>query len=108
MDDQGWIDISIISSFNRIKNLSTDINVVRDTMGLTPLLEMTGQHVRLRGIWSEWLLPGAARSVVRDDRESTAAEPEKLVAQVKDEAVAPEDKSKADLAVPSEEAASGV
>lgn len=64
MDDQGWLNISIIASFARIKHLSTDLNIIRDTMALTPLLEIRGSYVRLRGIWSEWLLPGAARSTV--------------------------------------------
>ena len=64
MDDAGWIPIPLISSFNRIKNLSTDLGIISDTMSLTPLLEMNGNFVRLRGNWFEWLLPGAARSTV--------------------------------------------
>lgn len=64
MDDQGWLPIPLISSFNRIKNLSTDLSIISETMSLTPLLEMNGQFVRLRGNWFDWLLPGATKSTV--------------------------------------------
>lgn len=57
MDHQGFIDISLIASFNRIKNLTFDLNLVRETMGLTPLLQVVGDRVRLRFNWAEWLLP---------------------------------------------------
>jgi hypothetical protein len=64
MDDQGFVDIALVASFNRIKNLTRDVDLVKETMSLTPLLELTDQGgVRLRGKWSEWLLPGATRSL---------------------------------------------
>jgi hypothetical protein len=66
MDAAGWIDISIIASFNRIKNLTTDQSIVRDTMCFTPLLEVIGDYVRLRQNWPEWILPNASTSRVSD------------------------------------------
>lgn len=73
MDDAGWLPISLISSFNRIKNLSTDLSIISETMSLTPLLEMNGNFVRLRGNWGDWLLPGASKSTVIIAPPSSAA-----------------------------------
>lgn len=64
MDNQGWIDIAVIAAFNRIRNLSPDVNVVRDSAALTPLLEVSGEFVRLRNNWAEWVLPNAPVSTV--------------------------------------------
>lgn len=69
MDAAGWIDISIIASFNRIKNLTTDQSIVRDTMCFTPLLEVVDNYVRLRQHWPEWILPNAGGSRVSEQRE---------------------------------------
>ncbi|ORY73061.1 hypothetical protein BCR35DRAFT_269055, partial [Leucosporidium creatinivorum] len=66
MDASGWIDISIIASFNRIKNLTTDQSIVRDTMCFTPLLEVIDNYVRLRQHWPEWILPNAIPSRVSE------------------------------------------
>lgn len=68
MDAAGWIDISIIASFNRIKNLTTDQSIVRDTMCFTPLLEVVDEFVRLRQHWPEWILPNAIPSRVTEQR----------------------------------------
>ncbi|KAK4055448.1 hypothetical protein OIO90_003286 [Microbotryomycetes sp. JL221] len=68
MDAEGWIDISVIASFNRIRNLTTDAAVVRETMALTPLLEVVDEFVRLRQHWPEWVILGAQPSRVSEDR----------------------------------------
>lgn len=72
MDAAGWIDISLIASFNRIKNLTTDQAIVRDTMCFTPLLEVVDDYVRLRQHWPDWVLPNAVPSRVSEDRMAAA------------------------------------
>ncbi|KAH9822619.1 hypothetical protein DFH28DRAFT_1049885 [Melampsora americana] len=59
MDDEGWVKIDTISSFNRIKTLSTDQNLIKEVMSLSAFLEVDGERnlVRKKGDWSEWLLP---------------------------------------------------
>lgn len=68
MDEQGFVDIALIASFNRIKKLTSDVDLIAETMALTPLLELNNVGgVRLRGQWTEWLLPGpGVRTVVED------------------------------------------
>lgn len=56
MDSEGWIDISVIASFNRVQNLTQDYNLVRETMGLSAYLEVNDTKVRVAG-WQEFVLP---------------------------------------------------
>ncbi|KAL8277809.1 hypothetical protein RQP46_009792 [Phenoliferia psychrophenolica] len=67
MDTEGWLDIALIGSFNRIKNLSQDPALVLATMLFTPLLEVSrsNTHVRLASGWPHWVLPNAVPSVVQ-------------------------------------------
>lgn len=65
MDDQGWINISLIASFNRLKQLTTDVNLVRSMMELSYMLEVNQQHNKVRcNEWKQWILPGARKSNV--------------------------------------------
>ncbi|GAB1522461.1 hypothetical protein RhiTH_005579 [Rhizoctonia solani] len=62
MDSQGWIPISTIASFNRLRKLTTDFNLVRDTMHMSSLVEISpdGEKARMsHGGWAQFVLPGA-------------------------------------------------
>lgn len=87
MDDQGWIEISVIANFNRIKNLTSDHAIVRETMGLTPILEVFGDFVRVRAHWPEWVLPNALPS--RVDAKAVAAAAAVAVAAGEDQPASP-------------------
>ncbi|WWD21456.1 hypothetical protein CI109_105941 [Kwoniella shandongensis] len=63
MDSEGWIDIAMIASFNRVKNITPDIAIVRECMTLSALLEVREEKVRLAGPGSQqWVLPNAKPS----------------------------------------------
>ncbi|KAF8755452.1 1,4-alpha-D-glucan glucohydrolase [Rhizoctonia solani] len=58
----GWIPISTIASFNRLRKLTTDFNLVRDTMHMSSLVEISpdGEKARMsHGGWAQFVLPGA-------------------------------------------------
>ena len=68
MDSEGWIDISMIASFNRLKSLTPDVNMVKEVMGLSSLLEVREDKVRLAGQESKrWVLPNAPTSIFPPD-----------------------------------------
>ncbi|KAK8847363.1 hypothetical protein IAR55_005220 [Kwoniella newhampshirensis] len=63
MDSEGWIDIAMIASFNRVKSITPDVAIVRECMTLSSLLEVREERVRLAGPGSrQWVLPGAKPS----------------------------------------------
>ena len=76
MDAAGWISVPLIASFNRIKNLTSDLSIVVETMRMTPVLEVSpkGRFVRLAQTWPEWLLPNAQKNddVEKDFEEARA------------------------------------
>jgi hypothetical protein len=77
MDDQGWIPISLIASFNRVQKLTTDVNLVRDVLNLSSLTEVKDEYVRMaREQWKQFVLPNAPRSIVWYPIESEAIEPQ--------------------------------
>ncbi|TDL24585.1 winged helix DNA-binding domain-containing protein [Rickenella mellea] len=68
MDSRGWISIPLIASFNRVKQLTLDAEIVRDVLRLSSLVEVHvgGDHVRLKNQWSQFVLPDAPSSSVND------------------------------------------
>lgn len=77
MDDQGWIPISLIASFNRVKKLTTEVNLVCDVLNLSSLTEVKGEYVRMaREQWKQFVLPNAPKSIMCHPIESEAIEPQ--------------------------------
>lgn len=77
MDDQGWIPISLIASFNRVKKLTTEVNLVRDVLNLSSLTEVKGEYVRMaQEQWKQFVLPNAPKSIVCHPIEREAIEPQ--------------------------------
>ena len=63
MDSKGWIPINLIASFNRVKQLTTDAQMVKDVLSLSSLVEVRDDHVRLANdAWKSFVLPTAATS----------------------------------------------
>jgi hypothetical protein len=76
MDSEGWIDIGIIASFNRVQRLTPDINLVRDTMSLSSLLEVSGDKVRLaHHRWEDFVLPANLPSSIEQAINPIASRP---------------------------------
>ncbi|CCO33185.1 hypothetical protein BN14_07257 [Rhizoctonia solani AG-1 IB] len=62
MDTQGWIPISTIASFNRLRKLTTDLALIRETMQMSSIVEISvdGEKARMsHGGWTQFVLPGA-------------------------------------------------
>lgn len=55
MDVQGWVLISIIADFKRVKRMSTDIPFILDTLQSSSAVEVQDEKVRRRGEWSKWV-----------------------------------------------------
>ena len=65
MDSRGWLPIQVIASFNRVKQLTGDVQMVKDVLELSSLVEVRDDHVRLSDSqWTKFVLPGAATSTI--------------------------------------------
>ena len=56
---EGWLPIQLIASFNRLRSLTVDVNLVAEALRLSPELEVCNGMVRKRHDWQRWLLPHA-------------------------------------------------
>ncbi|GMJ08955.1 hypothetical protein HRI_004564700 [Hibiscus trionum] len=54
MDDQGWVPISTIADFKRVKRMSTDIQFIIDALQSSSTVEVQGGKIRRRDEWSKW------------------------------------------------------
>ncbi|KAG7446791.1 winged helix DNA-binding domain-containing protein [Guyanagaster necrorhizus] len=88
MDAQGWIPISLIASFNRVKQITggTDDGIVRDVLTLSSVVELnaTGNCVRMIG-WEQFVLPGAKESTISIDKLEHRTESEDLEEEEEEE-----------------------
>ncbi|CAN6481231.1 unnamed protein product [Victoria cruziana] len=57
MDEQGWVPISVIANFNRVRQLTNSIPFILDSMRGSSVVEIQGDKIRRRNDWSNWLLP---------------------------------------------------
>ena len=73
MDSRGWIPISLIASFRRVRSLTADPQLVTDVLTLSSLVEVRGTYVRMRS-WQQFVLPTAQESHVEDDDEEEDVE----------------------------------
>ena len=68
MDSRGWLPIHLIASFNRVKQLTQDPQLVREVLEISSLIELRGEYVRLSdGQWENFVLPGATPSRVEGE-----------------------------------------
>ena len=76
MGSDGFIDLNIIASFNRVRALSIDLGLIRESLTLSPILEVEGMKVRRKHDWERWLLP--TESVAADRSLSSSPPPSSI------------------------------
>eukprot|EP00268_Persea_americana_P034084 TRINITY_DN3370_c1_g2_i2.p1 TRINITY_DN3370_c1_g2~~TRINITY_DN3370_c1_g2_i2.p1 ORF type:complete len:554 (-),score=111.63 TRINITY_DN3370_c1_g2_i2:1733-3394(-) len=57
MDEQGWVPISLIASFNRVKQLTVYFPAIVEAVRSSTVVEVQGDKIRKRNDWMNWLLP---------------------------------------------------
>ncbi|KAI8989273.1 hypothetical protein BDB01DRAFT_756597 [Pilobolus umbonatus] len=62
MDTKGYVPISLIAGFNRVKGLTTDVSLIASSLESSQLLEVEGDLVRKKENWETWVLPAAGTS----------------------------------------------
>ncbi len=65
MDNRGWIHLPVITSFNRVRHLTQDLQLIKEVMAISSLVEIREDWVRARD-WRPFVLPDAPESVVGD------------------------------------------
>lgn len=55
MDDQGWVPISTIAEFKRVKRMNVEISFILDALQASETVEVQGEKVRRRNEWPKWI-----------------------------------------------------
>lgn len=75
MDANGWVPISTIADFKRVKRMSTDIRFIVDALQSSRTLEVQGDKVRKREEWSKWV-PASAENKLSSAAVNPMEQPE--------------------------------
>ncbi|KAG0184583.1 La ribonucleoprotein domain member 1 [Apophysomyces sp. BC1034] len=79
MDHQGYVDLQLLASFNRVKNLTTDINFLQEALKQSHLVEVTDGKVRKKEGWQTWLLPPVVSATTGTAATSTTPADDKKI-----------------------------
>ncbi|KZV30589.1 la-related protein 1-like [Dorcoceras hygrometricum] len=55
MDGQGWVQISAIADFPRVKRMNAEIPFILDALQASETIEVQGEKIRRRNEWSNWI-----------------------------------------------------
>ncbi|ORX52706.1 hypothetical protein DM01DRAFT_1336489 [Hesseltinella vesiculosa] len=59
MDAEGYVDIQVLAEFNRVKQWTTDLALIKEALQDSHVVQMEGQKVRKREGWEQWVMPNA-------------------------------------------------
>ncbi|KAI1314970.1 La ribonucleoprotein domain member 1 [Mortierella claussenii] len=57
MDAEGYVPLSLIANFNRVKHLTTDHSLIKNALKDSKVIELNGDNIRKKGDWATWLFP---------------------------------------------------
>nr|CAD1835717.1 unnamed protein product [Ananas comosus var. bracteatus] len=57
MDEQGWVPLSLIASFNKVREITNSLEFIVETVQLSTVAELQGDKIRRRNDWMNWVLP---------------------------------------------------
>ncbi|XP_019423396.1 PREDICTED: la-related protein 1C-like isoform X2 [Lupinus angustifolius] len=57
MDSQGWVPIKLIAGFNKVMQLTDNIQLILDAVWTSSVVELQGDKIRRRNDWRKWIMP---------------------------------------------------
>lgn len=73
MDPQGFIPVSVIANFNRVRMLTLNPSLILESLRKSTVVEIKGDRIRKRDDWAKWLLPSSQSSshTSQDDKKES-------------------------------------
>mmetsp|Transcript_22284 Transcript_22284/g.26796 ORF Transcript_22284/g.26796 Transcript_22284/m.26796 type:complete len:949 (+) Transcript_22284:403-3249(+) len=65
MDSEGYIPVTIIASFNRVRMLTPDASLISEALKKSTEVELTGDNIKIRKKegWEAWVLPNHPKKI---------------------------------------------
>ncbi|KAI4386827.1 hypothetical protein MLD38_004726 [Melastoma candidum] len=57
MDEQGWVPISLVARFNKVSELTDNVQIIMDSLYHSTVVEVQGDKIRRRIDWRRWIMP---------------------------------------------------
>jgi len=57
MDADGYVPLSLVANFNRVKSLTTDHALIKETLKNSTEIELKGDNIRKKSDWTIWVFP---------------------------------------------------
>ncbi|KAF8932656.1 La ribonucleoprotein domain member 1B [Dissophora ornata] len=57
MDSEGYVPLSLVANFNRVKSLTTDLGLIKEALKPSKEIELNGDKIRRRDDWTIWIFP---------------------------------------------------
>ncbi|KAI9303513.1 hypothetical protein BJ944DRAFT_268289 [Cunninghamella echinulata] len=57
MNSEGYVDIKLLANFNRVKGLTTDLELIKEALNDSQLLQVKNEMIRKREGWENWVIP---------------------------------------------------
>ncbi|CAM8880000.1 unnamed protein product [Rhodiola kirilowii] len=57
MDAHGWVPIELIARFMRVKELTSEIAIIKEAIQDSTVVEVKDEKVRRRNVWMTFLIP---------------------------------------------------
>lgn len=66
MDSNGWVDINVILSFNRMKSICNDARLVLEGLQGSEVVQVEAEmnRIRRKGDWKEWIIPETSKEAL--------------------------------------------
>ncbi|KAI1313046.1 La ribonucleoprotein domain member 1B [Mortierella claussenii] len=57
MDSEGFVPLSLVANFNRVRHLTSDHDLIKETLQSSQEIELKGDKIRRRDDWTTWIFP---------------------------------------------------
>jgi la-related protein 1 len=61
MDAEGWVDLALVATFSRVRALTLDPRLVKQSIEESAVVERQGERVRCREAWATWVFTAEAK-----------------------------------------------
>ncbi|CAG7860753.1 unnamed protein product [Brassica rapa] len=66
MNDEGFVHIEFISSFNKLKALTSNAQLILDSLRDSDIIEVQGYEIRNRHVWRKYVMPQDWRAYINE------------------------------------------
>ncbi|MCD7451987.1 hypothetical protein HAX54_014597 [Datura stramonium] len=57
MDEHGWVPVTLIAGFNKVRELTDNMQLILNVVRSSTVVEVQGEKLRQRNDWFRWLIP---------------------------------------------------